>query len=206
MVEGLIIQRFLNKNIIELMSESDIYRFLTILIANALLFVILFLTQNMINKNGFELENSELSLIGTIFIISIFSFMFLYFSIFNNESRTSNLFISVAIIGLVVINLSAYLLISKLNQKHIIEMQNQLLKQQNKAQFESIEEIKRQFEETQKIRHDFKNTLQVLKVLLDDKSYEKIGNLIVENLNQIQDTHKLIATNSEYVNAIVNLT
>ena len=58
-------------------------------------------------------------------------------------------------------------------------MQNQLLKQQNKAQFESIEEIKRQFEETQKIRHDFKNTLQVLKVLLDDKSYEKIGNLIV---------------------------
>ena len=166
------------------MSESDIYRFLTILIANALLFVILFLTQNMINKNGFELENSELSLIGTIgtiFIISIsiFSFMFLYFSIFNNESRTSNLFISVAIIGLVVINLSAYLLISKLNQKHIIEMQNQLLKQQNKAQFESIEEIKRQFEETQKIRHDFKNTLQVLKVLLDDKSYEKIGNLIV---------------------------
>ena len=46
------------------MSESDIYRFLTILIANALLFVILFLTQNMINKNGFELENSELSLIG----------------------------------------------------------------------------------------------------------------------------------------------
>ena len=191
------------------MSESDIYRFLTILIANALLFVILFLTQNMINKNGFELENSELSLIGTIgtiFIISIFSFMFLYFSIFNNESRTSNLFISVAIIGLVVINLSAYLLISKLNQKHIIEMQNQLLKQQKKTQLKSKEEIKLQFEEIKKIRHDFKKTLQVLKVLLDDKSYEKIGNLIVENLNQIQDTPKLIATNSEYVNAIVNLT
>lgn len=192
------------QDIVYLMSQGSYYRIITVAISNGVLFFILFIIKKIATNNDIALDKSEWIFMGTVLCISIVVFMFLYFAIFESESEYVKLVIALAIFGIIAINTTIYVLLLKLSKKHQIELENSLLKQQYFFQAESMKEVKKQYEVLQKTRHDYNNGLRLIQTLNNESNREKINEYISKFLETQNHSVRIISTNNDYLNAIVN--
>lgn len=192
------------KDIISLMSQNSFYRIITVTISNGVLFLILFIIKKITTKNDIVLDKSEWFFMGTVLCISIVVFMFLYYAIFESESQYVKLVIALAVFGIIAINTTIYVLLLKLSKKHQIELENSLLKQQYSFQAKSMKEVKKQYEVLQKTRHDYNNGLRLIQTLNNENNRDKINEYISKYLETQNHSVRIISTNNDYLNAIVN--
>lgn len=194
------------QDIVYLMSQGSFYRIITVAISNGILFLILFIIKKITTNNDIVLDKSEWLFMGIVLCISIVVFMFLYFAIFESESESEyvKLVIALAIFGIIAINTTIYVLLLKLSKKHQIELENSLLKQQYSFQAESMKEVKKQYEILQKTRHDYNNGLRLIQTLNNENNRDKINEYISKYLETQNHSVRIISTNNDYLNAIVN--
>lgn len=192
------------KDIMSLMSQGSFYRIITVVISNGVFFLILFIIKKISTNNDIVLDKSEWFFMGTVLCISIIVFMFLYFAIFKSESEYVKWVIAIAIFGIIAINTTIYVLLLKLSKKHQIELENSLLKQQYSFQAESMKEVKKQYEVLQKARHDYNNGLRLIQTLNNENNRDKINEYISKYLEIQNHSVRIISTNNDYLNAIIN--
>lgn len=187
----------------DLIKNQSVERFLAILIGNGISFCLLCLVQHLLNKS-FQLAQQEWVLMGAILSLSIVTFSFLYTLSFTSLSLFYQCVLSLAILGLVAINITAYFLLIQLSKKHTLETENILLKRQSLLQEKSAQELQKHYQELQKMRHDFKHNLTVLQVLNQQGEQEKVDEYIRLYLTSQEDTQKFVSTDNLIFNAILN--
>ncbi len=193
-----------NIPILNLMTESSKYRFITVIISNVVSVLILAIVAAVSKKQSFELGNSEWIFMGTVLFISVLTFNFIYNIAFETTSRTSRMYIAFAMIGLVTLDVLSYILMMFLSKKHSLSLENDRLKQQYYFQEESTKEIKRQYEQLHKVRHDFNNILEVIRVLNNSGQNSQINEYIQKYQSSQNDIIHIINTDNDYLNAIIN--
>lgn len=193
-----------DKSVVELMSESSVYRLFTVIVSNTVMFLIMYVIKRLATKNTIALKKSEWILMTAVLSLSVIIFMLLYFSIFSGISESGKTFIALSILGIIAIDFTVYFLLLQLSRKHAISTENELLKQQYSLQTKSINEIKNQYEQLQKARHDFNNNLNVIRILNHDKKHDQIEKFISKYLNEQEKSLKFVSTNNDYLNAIIN--
>lgn len=193
-----------NQSIMDLLSQNSFYRFFVVVLVNIILFALLYILQKIFVKSEINLTKYEWILIGLVFSISIIIFISLYFTIFEGVSNKSKIYIAVAVMLVIVINLIVYSLLVQLSKKHKIELENNLLMQQYSFQKQSALEVKSQYEQLQKIRHDYNNGLRVIQTLNSENKNKEIDDYIEKYLDSQNNAIHIVSTKNEYINAIIN--
>ena len=192
------------QDIYDLMSISSIYRVFVIILTNILLSTFLYIIQKIFKRNDVFLTKFEWITIISVLAISIIIFLLLYLIVFSGINDTAKIYIAYAVILIIITDITVYVLLIQLSKKHKIEIENKLLLQQHAFQTESTNEIMTQYNELQKTRHDFKNTLRVIQTLNREANSQEIDNYINEYLETQNRSVRIISTDNEYVNAIIN--
>lgn len=191
--------------IIDLMTKGSSDRLLTILISNAVFFMILAIIVLTTRKNNIELEPRDWKVVGIIIFISIITFYFIYNIAFEITTNVGKLNITLAVLGLTVLNIAAYVLLISLSRKNKLLMENMLLKQQIRFNEVNSKEIKRQYEQLNKMHHDFNNTLNIIQSLNSSGKGTQIDSFISEYQKTAhKDLVMTVTTDNDYINAILN--
>ena len=188
----------------KLMSEQNIFRLFTVIFGNLVLFILLYIAKILITKNDLLLTKAEWIYMGSMLIISITVFMLLYFAIFESISDTPKILIFISIFGIIAINISIYILLIQLSKKQRVVLENNLLKQAYTYQNDSAKILKQQYDQVHKMRHDFKNTLLIIQNLNQENNRIGIDDYISKYIDQSKNIIKLVNTNNDYFNAIIN--
>lgn len=200
-----LISSLTNKDVVELLNEGVKYRVLTVIISNAIFISILAIIVFITRKDNIELDTQDWMVIGIVLFISILTFYFIYNIAFEITSRIGKLYVTLAVLGLTMLNVTAYVLLISLSRKNKLVLENPLLKQQIKFDEVNSEEIKRKYEQLHKMRHDFNNTLSMIQSLNDSGKGEQINRLVSEYKQSTKrDIVQTVTTDNDYINAIVN--
>lgn len=200
-----LISSLTNKDVVDLLNDGVKYRVLTVIISNVIFISILAIIVFMTRKDSIELGAQDWTVIGIVLFISILTFYFIYNIAFEITSRIGKLYITLAVLGLTMLNVAAYILLISLSRKNKLVLENTLLKQQIKFDEVNSEEIKRKYEQLHKMRHDFNNTLSMIQSLNDSGKGTQINCLISEYQQSAKrDIVQTVTTDNDYINAIVN--
>ena len=188
----------------ELFNEFSIYRLSCLIISKIILYVVTrillkFKIEGISNIRPITVASVAAVPLTTIAVMVIITEV--SFSIEFNDRNTFYLLLS--FIGMIIINIVFYVLISMLEKEYIIHTENRLLKQKNTLQLEYVTRTNALNEEIRTIRHDMKNQIVYLKELFA-KSYEEGMSYADNMIDKINSMQKLINTDRFAFDAVVN--
>ena len=190
----------------EILRSSGIERFMLIIIANLFLVYTFIVIIKYSRKNEIKLSKTEFTLTLITFILSMIMFSFITSVSMKIQATTyvSNLLLGCNL-GLVIMNIVVFYLVSQLGKLNAIKLQNELLLQQAKYQEKYTEEAKKQHQATMHVQHDIKHSLAVVGVLLDEQKYDKAKLLLMEYMGSNAMSAVILKTENDALNAIVSL-
>ena len=199
-----LISFIVNQPIYEFLSKSTTLRLITVLVANIVLFLILYIIKKVTARTTLKLMAAEWLLLSFDLVLSVVAYMFLYYAIYSSQSIRANFFNALCAVAIIIINITMYVLLANFSNRYQIQLENNLLRQQAEYQAETILETKKQYDELQKVRHDFKNVLGVIDHLNSSHNNEEISEYISEYLKLQNKSIHVIHTGSSFVDAIIN--
>lgn len=190
----------------DILTEPGLARLFALIMAQLLLFYLLFSILKVSKKGKVLFTKSESLLIIFIFLISMVLFFMIDLVALNNElPRSALILLLICIAGLVIINIIIMYLVYRVSEKNAIATQYQLLQQRLAHQEQYSEIAKQQYQSIAQIRHDLKHNFSVLSLLMAQKEYKKADKLI----SGLMDTQILILspiqTKNETLNAILSV-
>ena len=188
----------------EMWSEITVCRLVFVLLANVIFALLLYVIRAPFAKGNVKLQKSEWLQIIAVAVISIFMFVCVYNIVFKGIATERRIFVALLILGIVLINAVTYFLLVNLSRKHAVSVENQLLRQQHEFESGATQKLLNQYDKLQKQRHDFKNNLTVIRSLCADDKPEQAIEYIDNYFALHKNSMKLIATDNDFVNAIVN--
>ena len=194
-----------NMSIDEIVISQGIPRFIVLLVAQFLFYVVLKLLSRMYKLNGNSFNNTEFLIILFYIFFAVLLACILHRISMQPLSDSQRLFINISILLLVAINIIEYIMIGLLKQKNQQIQEFELNKLHDEYQKIYIEEAKMQYDSIAKVRHDIKNQLSALYGLLEDDNTEAAKKYISENVSVIKGGEPKIHSCNEIVNAIVNM-
>ncbi len=198
------ISYILNKPIYEFLAQSSVTRIITVLMANLVFFLILFIIKKITEKRSLNLNNSEWLLLSISILLSTVSYVLISYAILQSQSYLVNFFCALSAAFVILINIIMYLLLAKYSQRNVLETENKLLKQHAEMQAETMRETKVQYNELRKARHDFNNTLKVIRSLGEAKGSDEITAYIDEYLDKQSSGIRFVETGNAYIDAVLN--
>ena len=193
-----------NIPIYEFLSKSTKLRIITVIISNAVMFLILFIIKKITDKSQLILKESEWFLLSFDLAISIIAYMFLYYAIYSSESIQARFFEALCAVAIIVINISIYYLLARYSNRYKIQMENTLLRQKDEYQSKAIIETKKQYEALQKSRHDFNNFVCIIRGLNQEDKRDEIEKYIDNYQKSTVKSVRIIITGNSFIDAIVN--
>lgn len=192
------------EDIHDLMLPSNNYRFLVVVLANLLFFLFLFAVKRIFRHHSIKLPRTEWGVTAMVFSISIIIIALLFSIMFEGINGMGEFYIWITVLFVIVMNIAIYYLLIPLNSRHKIELENSLLRQEQIFQAESMKEVKKQYDILQKTRHDFANSLRIIQTLNSEHKSDEISAYISRYIETQSRTVRIVSTNNEYVNAIIN--
>lgn len=190
------------KPVFEFMATPSFLRYTTVVLANALIFIIVYIVRRIDMKSPEITEKREWAFLILDYTLSVISFMFFYDAIFTDIK--ANFYLALSAASIITINFTLFFLIAKLNQRHIINTENALLRQQSKnSEFITVQ-TQQQYEEIRKQRHDFNNTLGIILSLNKEHEEAKISEYIEDYLKSHKRHVHFITTDNPLIDAIIN--
>jgi len=119
-------------------------------------------------------------------------------------SQTAVCFLCLTAFGLITVNAIWYHMLALQHQTVRTELEEQLLQQQKNDQLR-FDELKYQIETLKKAKHDFNNTLQVVRRLNNERKPAQVEAYLASYLDATRASNAYVTTNSDYINAIVNI-
>lgn len=200
-----LISYFFKQDLLYLITQKSIYRLLMVILNNLLLFIIISVVRNFFKKDDVRLSKLEWLLFLCVFFISIVILMLLHFAIFDDMNQESILYIFTSIVLIALINLIIFFLLEQLSRKHRIMTENSLLRQEHSFQSKLTQQVREQYDNIKKTRHDFKNILTIIQTLNQENNREKIDEYISQYIKQQIHSVRIINTDNDYLDAIINV-
>lgn len=122
----------------------------------------------------------------------------------NIKEAKLKLYINIAVLILLSLNILIYHLINSLNKKNEIEKQLELLKMQEHYQRQYLENSKQQFDSLHKTKHDIKNNMLVISEMIKSEDYSNALQYMKKYTDMLDATQTYIKTENSVVNSIVN--
>ncbi len=192
-------------NVDAIYSENTLPRFLMIIIVQTLLFYVFALFLKIFKKGGINLGIKEWVFIILIFVVSFLSIAAIQITLQKNDLLEQYIAtLMVAEIGLILINVISFFMISVLNNSHKTAEELSLMKQQDEMRKQYAENIKYRYDEIRRIRHDMKQSYTVLETLLSQNQISEALEYIRAGKSAIIQTEVIIDVGNEFVNSILN--
>ncbi len=194
-----------NNNVYSPFSANELTEVLSVLINQLVLLYFYYGMEKLLTKNKNNiLKINEWFLIVAILAMSIMIVILLNVIGMNSYSNTIRLYLIIAFMGIVIINIVTIYLVSSLSKRNRTARENELLKWQQRYQSQYVENAGAQYDTIRKMRHDFKNNYVVLETLIKEGRVDKALEYIEKNLNSVSGIISLVKTNNDVVNAIIN--
>ena len=107
-------------------------------------------------------------------------------------------------LALLAVAMSCFLLYEKRNKTRKSDMEYEYLDMLNRYYSQSANNVKTSYDRINMLKHDMRNFLLVIANLLSQDQAEESISLLKEKLHQIDQIYKLVDTDNEYANAILN--
>ncbi len=105
---------------------------------------------------------------------------------------------------LLVAAMGCFLVYVKKNRTRKSNEEYELLDMLNRYYSQSANNVKKSYDQINMLKHDIRNILLVVMNLISQNQLEKAQKLLGEKLHQIDRIYKLVDTDNEYANAILN--
>lgn len=105
---------------------------------------------------------------------------------------------------LLVVSMSCFLVYAKRNKARKSNEEYELLDMLNRYYSQSANNVKKSYDQINMLKHDIRNMLLVVMNLISQNQLEEAQSLLGEKLHQIDRIYKLVDTDNEYANAILN--
>lgn len=195
----------LKNNVDSIYSEQSLSRFLMIIIDQLILFYVFALLLKIFKRSRMDLGRKEWTFIITIFIVSFLSLAAIQITLQRNEfSEPYSGILMIAELGLILINLICFFMLSILNNSHKAAEELSVLKQQDEIRKQYAENIKYRYNEIKRIRHDMKQSYTVLETLLSENRTSEAIDYIRSGRSAITKTEVLVDVGNDFVNSILN--
>lgn len=186
-------------------SEKTLPRFLMIIIDQLILFYLFAVFLRIFKKSKMNFGKKEWSFIITIFVASFLSLAAIQITLQKNDLSEQYIgILMVAELGLILINIICFFMMSILNNSHKAAEELSILKQQDEIRKQYAENVKYRYEEIRRIRHDMKQSYTVLETLLSENRTEEAIDYIRSGRSAIAQTEVLVDVGNDFVNSILN--
>ena len=184
-------------NVDAIYSEKTLSRFLMIIIDQLILFYVFTVFLRIFKKSKMNFGKKEWIFIITIFVASFLSVAAIQITLQKNDLSEQYIGILMAAeLGLILINIICFFMMSILNNSHKAAEELSMLKQQDEIRKQYAENVKYRYEEIRRIRHDMKQSYTVLETLLSEsRTTEAIDYIRSEVLDDV---------GNDFVNSILN--
>lgn len=120
--------------------------------------------------------------------------------------QDSRLVLAVAVENLVLLvaAMGCFLLYIRRSRTQKSNEEYELLDMLNRYYSQSADHVKRSYDQINMLKHDMRNLLLVTANLISQGKSEEAGRLLEEKLHQIDRIYRLVDTDNEYANAILN--
>lgn len=188
-----------------LYSEKNLPRFLMIIIDQSILFYVFAVLLRIFKKSKMNFGKKEWTFIITIFAASFLSIAAIQITLQKNDLSEQYIGILMAAeLGLILINIICFFMMSILNNSHKAAEELSILKQQDEIRKQYAENVKYRYEEIRRIRHDMKQSYTVLETLLSENRTTEAIDYIRSGRSAIAQTEVLVDVGNDFVNSILN--
>lgn len=188
-----------------LYSEQTLSRFLMIIIDQLILFYVFALLLRIFKRSKMNLGRKEWIFIITIFMVSFLSLAAIQITLQKNELSEQYIGILMAAeLGLILINIICFFMMSILNNSHKAAEELSVLKQQDEIRKQYAENVKYRYDEIRRMRHDMKQSYTVLETLLSESRTSEAIDYIRLGRSAIAKTEVLVDVGNDFVNSILN--
>lgn len=120
--------------------------------------------------------------------------------------QNSRLVLAVAIENLVLLAaaMSCFLLYARRNKARKTNEEYELLDMLNRYYSQSADNVKKSYDQINMLKHDMRNILLVAVNLIGQDRPDEARKLLEEKIHQIDKIYRLVDTDNEYANAILN--
>lgn len=178
---------------------------LTVLLSTQLLFyIVLRLALKMFAKTDDSFHASEWATVISVMTVSVILAGLLHAISINVVDKSQRMYINVAMLILIIINIFVFHMIDTLVKKNRLVQEIEILKLQERYQQQYIDNANLQYDSIKKIRHDLKNQFAAVYMLLSDGDVSSAMSYIEKTTHIINKASTVIKTNNSVVNAIVN--
>lgn len=195
---------FLDERIMQIINQQNAVWLFAVLMSKLLYFFITCILLSVQNKITYRMTFKEGSAILFIFFITLLiGLSILEMNIVSGNYVNRYLFVS--IIGLAIINMLSFYMISYISKENEKRIKYYLLEMQMENQKNDIEELQNQYSEISKIRHDYKNYLLCGLTLIKEKNIKEAEKYFSDILDEKLDSGiAYVHTTNNAVNAIIN--
>ena len=156
-------------------------------------------------KKNVNLGKTEWFFILIIFIISFLSIAAIHITLQKNDLSEQYIgFLIAAELGLILINIACFFMMSILSNNHKAAEELSILKQQEEIRKQYAENVKYRYDEIRRIRHDMKQSYTVLETLLSENRTSEAMEYIRAGRSAISKTEVLVDVGNDFVNSILN--
>ena len=192
-------------NVDAIYSEKTLSRFLMIIIDQLILFYVFTVFLRIFKKSKMNFGKKEWIFIITIFVASFLSVAAIQITLQKNDLSEQYIGILMAAeLGLILINIICFFMMSILNNSHKAAEELSMLKQQDEIRKQYAENVKYRYEEIRRIRHDMKQSYTVLETLLSENRTTEAIDYIRSGRSAIAQTEVLVDVGNDFVNSILN--
>lgn len=192
-------------NVDAIYSEKTLSRFLMIIIDQMILFYVFAVFLRIFKKSKMNFGKKEWIFIITIFAASFLSIAAIQITLQKNDLSEQYIGILMAAeLGLNLINIICFFMMSILNNSHKAAEELSMLKQQDEIRKQYAENVKYRYDEIRRIRHDMKQSYTVLETLLLENRTSEAIDYIRSGKSAIAKTEVLVDVGNDFVNSLLN--
>ncbi len=192
-------------NVDAIYSEKTLPRFLMIIIDQLILFYVFAVFLRIFKKSKMNFGKKEWTFIITIFVASFLSLAAIQITLQKNDLSEQYIGILMAAeLGLILINIICFFMMSILSNSHKAAEELSVLKQQDEIRKQYAENVKYRYDEIRRIRHDMKQSYTVLETLLSENRTSEAIDYIRSGRSAITKTEVFVDVGNDFVNSILN--
>lgn len=192
-------------NVDAIYSDKTLSRFLMIIIDQMILFYVFTVFLRIFKKSKMNFGKKEWLFIITIFGASFLSVAAIQITLQKNDLSEEYIgTLMAAELGLILINIICFFMMSILNNSHKAAEELSILKQQDEIRKQYAENVKYRYDEIRRIRHDMKQSYTVLETLLNENRTAEAIDYIRSGRSAIAQIEVLVDVGNDFVNSILN--
>lgn len=192
-------------DVMDIYTEQNIIRFLTVLAVQVLLALTLDIILRVTRRNYIQLYKREWHLIFAVLVISFITIVLIQMTLLSGEQSTSSkmLLLGAEVCVVILVIVCFYMTLS-LSKSYKASEELNMLKQQREFEIQNIENVKEQYNEIRTIRHDMKQAYSVIAGLITDGKATEALSYIDGNTKRLNSIETFIDIGNDFVNSILN--